>query len=448
MSLDTADWILVIDDDVTNLKIAGNILSKNGMRVTALNSGQAMLDFIAEGNRPNLILLDILMPDMDGFEAYEKLRDYEDANSISETPIVFLTAGDHKEYEIKGLELGALDFVKKPFEPNVLIHRIKNVLNHTRKIKTLSVAASTDKLTGLLNKVSTNEYLKKICNENDGALLVIDMDNFKLVNDLYGHEEGDRILVAFASILKHHFRSHDIVGRIGGDEFVAFLKDLKDREVLKRVALGLNTKLHDAALNILGNDMNIPLGVSVGAIIIRKGTDYSEAFKKADKSLYAVKQNGKHGCSVYIEEDSIVDFSKTEEKDIKKWDMILEERNVSNRALFLSQDSFSNVYRYMLRYVRRYDECAYKVLFTLVPHNGSIKEVEFNEITEYFGEILATTLRNSDIMMHGALNQFMLLLPMVSEDTIHSVIERIMDKWEETKYSEKISIQFETEPVM
>lgn len=448
MNSDTADWIIVIDDDITNLKIAGNILSKNGMRVTALNSGQALFDFIEKGNRPNLVLLDVLMPGMDGFETYERMRNYEDSVNIPEVPVIFLTAGEQKELEAKSLQLGALDFVKKPFEPNVLVQRIQNVLNHTRQIQTLSVEASTDKLTGLLNKASVNEYLKKMCNENNGALLVIDMDNFKLVNDLYGHEAGDRILVAFSTILKHHFRSHDIIGRIGGDEFVAFLKDLKDRDVLKRVAQGLNTKLHDAAIVQLGEDMQIPLGVSVGAIITQKGTVYSEAFKKADKSLYAVKQNGKHGCSVYIEEDSMVDLSKSDIKDLQKWNLILEERNVSNKALLLGQDNFANVYRYMIRYIRRYRKSAYKVLFTIVPHNDSIKEIELTEITEYFGEILASTLRNSDIMTHGAINQFLVLLPMVSEESVHAVIDRVMDEWKKTQYYDRMSIEYESEAVV
>lgn len=447
MSSDTADWIVVIDDDVSNLKIAGNILSKNGMRVSALNSGKALIDYIAEGNRPNLILLDIMMPNMDGFETYEKLREYEDANNIPEIPVIFLTAGEDKELEAKGLRLGALDFVKKPFEPDVLVHRIKNVIMHTRKIKTLSAEASTDKLTGLLNKASVIDYIKKVSNDNNGALLVIDLDNFKLVNDIYGHQAGDKILVVFSTILKRHFRSHDIVGRIGGDEFVAFLKDMKDREVLKRVALGLNTKLHEAALATLGEDMKIPLGVSVGAIIIEKGADYTDSFKKADKSLYAVKQNGKHGCSVYIDEDSVIDFSQTDVRDLKRWNMILEERNVSSRALWLGQENFSNVYKYLMRYVRRYNESAYKVLFTIVPHDDNIKEVEFTEITEFFGEILAETLRNSDIMMHGAINQFLILLPNVSEENIQNVIDRVLGTWEKTQYNERLSVEYEMEAV-
>ncbi len=448
MSADTANWVVVIDDDVTNLKIAGSILSKNGMRVTALNSGQALIDFIMEDNRPDMILLDILMPDLDGFQTLAKLREYEKSKGMQEIPVIFLTAGEDRSMEAKGLKMGALDYVKKPFEPDVLVHRIKNVLTHTSQIKTLSVEASTDKLTGLLNKMSVNGYVKKMMNECDGALLVIDMDNFKLVNDLYGHEAGDKVLVAFAELLKRHFRSHDIVGRIGGDEFIAFLKDMKDRDVIKRIMQRLNDKLKEAATEILGIDMKIPLGISTGAVITKKGADYSTSFKKADKSLYAVKQNGKHGCSVYIEEDSIIDFSAAELKNLKKLNMILDERNVSNHALWLGQEAFSSVYKYMLRYLRRYNEKAYKVLFTIIPIEENVKESEFSEITEYFGEILSSTLRNSDIMMQNAFNQFFLLLPMVSEVDIEKVIERIVGAWSNTQYFDRLKITYETEAVI
>ena len=448
MDKENADWIVVIDDDVTNLKIAGSILSKNGMRVSALNSGQALIDYVAEGNMPNLILLDIMMPEMDGFETYVKLREYEDENNIPEIPVIFLTAGNHRDLEAKSLRLGALDFVKKPFEPDVLVHRIRNVLSNTRQIRTLSVEASMDKLTGLLNKNSVKEYLENECKETNGALLIIDMDNFKLVNDLYGHAVGDNILSAFAGILKHHFRSHDIIGRIGGDEFIAFLKDMKDREVIKRVVHGLNVKFYETALEILGADMKIPLGVSVGAIITEKGTNYSDAFKKADKSLYAVKHNGKHGCSVYIEEDSVLDFSNSDIRDLSGWNLILEERNISSQALRLRQEDFSNVYRYMIRYLRRYNVNGYKVLFTIVPHDDNMKEVEFTEITEYFEEILARTLRNSDMMMHGEFNQFMLLLPIVSDEDIEKVIDRIISAWKKTSYYEKLSVKYEFEKVV
>ena len=106
-----AEWVIVVDDDTSNLRMAGHILSKNNMRVTALKSGQAMLDYISENGKPDLILLDIRMPGMDGFEALRRLRSMGEESEV--IPVIFLTANDDEESETKGLSLGAMDFIKK-----------------------------------------------------------------------------------------------------------------------------------------------------------------------------------------------------------------------------------------------------------------------------------------------------------------------------------------------
>ncbi len=121
-----ANWIIVVDDDVANLHVAGRILSRNNMRVTALKSGQALLDYITENGQPDLILLDINMPGMDGFETLEKLRAL--GNGAAEIPVIFLTADESAEAEIRGLSLGAMDFIKKPFVPEVLLLRVRNTV--------------------------------------------------------------------------------------------------------------------------------------------------------------------------------------------------------------------------------------------------------------------------------------------------------------------------------
>ncbi|MBQ6441655.1 MAG: response regulator [Lachnospiraceae bacterium] len=130
-----ADWIVVVDDDVANLKMAGHILSKNNMRVTALRSGQALLDYVKE-NTPDLILLDILMPEMDGFETLRILR--QSSKPGEEIPVIFLTANEDEESETKGLSLGAMDFIKKPFVPEVLTLRCRHIIELIRLQRNLS----------------------------------------------------------------------------------------------------------------------------------------------------------------------------------------------------------------------------------------------------------------------------------------------------------------------
>ena len=130
-----SDWVLIVDDDITNLKIAGHILSKQNIRVTALKSGKALLDYIGT-NRPDLILLDVKMPDMDGFETLRKLKNVMIPGE--EIPVIFLTADENRESEMKGLELGAMDFIKKPFVPEVLILRVRHTIELVRLQRSLS----------------------------------------------------------------------------------------------------------------------------------------------------------------------------------------------------------------------------------------------------------------------------------------------------------------------
>ena len=126
------DWIVVVDDDATNLQMAGIILSKNRMRVTAFKAARLLLDFLRAGNRPDLILLDIRMPDMDGFEALDRIKELEKELEMEEIPVIFLTANENEDAETKGLAMGALDFIKKPFVPDVLIVRVRHILELVR----------------------------------------------------------------------------------------------------------------------------------------------------------------------------------------------------------------------------------------------------------------------------------------------------------------------------
>ena len=184
-------WIIVVDDDTANLKMAGHILSKNNMRVTALKSGSAFLEYVNENGMPDLVLLDIKMPVMDGFETLGKLRQLEQLKGLMKTPVIFLTADEDVDTETRGFEVGVADFIRKPFNPDVLLRRIGNIMSNSQEMQSLKSEATIDKLTGLLNRAAAGEELSKMCSENAGCLMMIDLDSFKLVNDIYGHEMGD-----------------------------------------------------------------------------------------------------------------------------------------------------------------------------------------------------------------------------------------------------------------
>ena len=440
-------WIVVVDDDVVSLKTARLILAENGMRVSSVRSGAQFLEFM-KNNRPDLVLLDIVMPEMDGFETYRRLKEQEKEMHLPATPVIFMTGGIDGELERKGLEMGASDFMKKPFAPDVLVHRIDHTIGSSKKIRGLIEEANTDQLTGFLNRSSVIRTIREEVRRTPGALMILDMDSFKLVNDLYGHDMGDRMLVAFAELLRQHTRSEDIIGRIGGDEFLCFCRNISEETVVKKLTDRVNEQLIMEARRLMGEDFSIPIGVSAGTVIVTRGGDYDELFARADKALYYVKQNGKHGYALYEDNRDNEAYSDANgDADMERLTQILDERGEASNALWLGQDAFINVYRFLLRFLRSYHGTACKAIFTLKPVNIEFKGTRLNALTDDFGTVLKTTLRMSDLMMQTRTNQFFVLFPELTEEYVDNVVQRILSTWEKTAGHEWVEIIYDFQPV-
>ena len=440
-----AKWIMVVDDDTSNLKMAGNILSKNNMRVTALKSGRALLDYISEKGAPDLILLDIKMPEMDGFETLRRLRDYEKEHDHPETPVIFLTADENTGSETKGFEMGVSDYIRKPFNPEVLLRRIDNVISMQTEMQSLKSEATTDKLTGLLNKAATSAEFSKMCAKSTGCLMMIDLDSFKLVNDLFGHEMGDKVLIAFANLIKETVPQGSKVGRLGGDEFAAFCLGVQEESEVANITKQLNEKLVSKAKELMGEDMKIPLGTSIGAIEVPKhGNDYTSLLKLADKCLYIVKKNGKHGYSLYSS-DLLKDEETDTIMDIKSISDILGERNITNVALQLDMEAFSHVFRFATRYFIRNNINCSKVLFTLSkPEDMSYED--YQDACDEFGNHIRESLRKSDMLTRSRYNQYFVLLTDIREKFVPVVAEGIIKTWDESD-NPRLDIDYDSEYV-
>ena len=431
-------WIIVVDDDTANLKMAGHILSKNNMRVTALKSGNSFLDYVNDNGMPDLVLLDIKMPVMDGFETLGKLRQLEQAKGLMKTPVIFLTADEDVDTETRGFEVGVSDFIRKPFNPDVLLRRIGNIMSNSQEMHDPKSEATIDKLTGFLNKGATGVELSKMCSEQTGCLMMIDLDSFKLVNDIYGHEMGDKVLIACADIIRNAVPEGSKCGRIGGDEFVAFASGVTSESKVSEISKKINDEITRNAKVLMGDDMSIPIGASIGGIFVpRFGNDYNTLLKLADKSLYIVKKNGKHGYGLY--DDDIEDDTVTALNDIHAISEILGERSIQDVALQLDKDSFSPVYRYIMRH--HINAC--KVLFTLEPASGTRNSAFFDRVDE-FGNHIRGSLRKSDIFMRNCKNQYFVFLTDIRADSIDKVISHIINKWH-SKSTEDIVITYETE---
>lgn len=434
-------WIVVVDDEPLSLTNAKILLREQNMRVSCLRCASDFLEFI-EKNTPDLVLLDILMPDMDGFETYRALRRYEETAGKAQIPVIFLTGEDNSETERRGLKAGASDFIHKPFDKDILIKRINNTIVNSKTIESLTEEATLDKLTGFLNKASGTEKVSGLCKSKAGALLIMDLDNFKLVNDLFGHDMGDRILEAFSEIVKHNVRFEDVVCRIGGDEFMGFFVDLTTESAMASLTERLNTQLSQEAEALMGKDHGIPLGISIGAAFVtEESRDYQLLFQYADSALYEVKRNGKHGYTIYDPEISGGDPEENLERELSRVTQVMSERGEGKGAMLLGQEAFSWNYRFIKRFLSRYGGIATGILFSL---SSDEKGIIFSEMVSEFGQVLKNTLRKSDIIYQWQQNRYFVVLTQLSEQDTPKVISRIMNAWVKAGYLDRIDIRYVT----
>ena len=431
--------IVVVDDDLMSLKSVKTLLEGQDMLVSCLRSGKDLLKHL-EKNNPNIILLDILMPDMDGFETYSAVRELEEKKKKNPTPVIFLTGENNSEVERRGLKEGASDFIRKPVDRDILIKRIVNTVDNYKKIEALTEEATLDKLTGFLNKAAGTKRIADLCSGQDGALMLLDLDNFKLVNDLFGHDMGDRVLVALSNVVRHNVRTDDVVSRIGGDEFMIFFPGLSKEGAVASLTERLNQQLTNAAIALMGPDHGIPLGISTGvAFTPSHAKDYDTAFHYADTALYRAKNNGKHGYAIYEPMEYASENLEDLELELVRTAQILSERGERKGALLLGKEAFCQNYRFIIRFIERYGGVATRLLISL---NFVDNHVPGQEMLETFANMLKTKLRNSDIIFQSRPTQYFIVLPLLSEEDSPKVIDRLTKAWENVPEYEGITFKY------
>ena len=383
--------ILIVDDEAMMLRIASKILAKKYRTVCASSGAEAVELFAAE--KPDMVLSDLLMPEMDGYELHRILQE----KAAEPVPVMFMTADDSDESESHGFEIGAADYIRKPLKADILLRRVENILDNADKLQDLKQAVDLDTMTGLLNKTAAQREFEKICATARGVLMMIDLDSFKLVNDIHGHAMGDRILVKLSELIHDVTGAADLAGRIGGDEFMIFCNGVSSENDVAAKTNYLNRKIVDAAKKYIGAEMNIPLGVSVGAVFVPdEGADFKILSAKADKALYKVKQNGKHGYAVYSGEDS----EAAAGADIQQ---ILGEREHISGANFVELENFKAIYREIVRVC---DSCKREAQFMQFELDSAQ-----DSFVEEFRDLLIKNLRMSDCVTRAGRNKFLALLP-------------------------------------
>ena len=433
--------ILVVDDEEIIIFLAKKMLSKQYEVYSAGSAEEAVgiFDKVAL----DLVLTDLFMPGMSGLEFAELIKRRFD----EDMPIVFMTSDESVENEKKGFEQGGMDFIHKPFKETVVLARLENVFQNVDNIRALKNEVRADAMTGLLNKNYSRIEIGELCRKRHGALLMVDLDNFKPVNDIYGHDTGDRLLIRFADILRSHIRTTDVAGRMGGDEFIAFCQNVSEEDIIREKAEGINSDIVRAAKELMGDGMSIPIGASIGAVFVPDdGTDFDTLYKKADKALYDVKHAGKHGYAVYTEENGATEVAAPEKKSgVSEHKLLLEERNYLNGAYEVNYEDFKVVYRFLKRSIENYQKTVQLVIFNL---SGKKSQDKISDsVSEYFLKLLKNTLRRGDVVTKNPSGQYMALLPKAGSLDVKVVVKRIFDKWEISGEYRDFEIGYEADDI-
>lgn len=291
--------ILVVDDDKSSIDILNKILKPTYTVLVAKSGAMALRR--AKEDKPDLILLDIVMPDMSGFGVIEELKQ---APETREIPVICITGLSNAKDEEKGFFLGAVDYITKPFNNAIVKARVRNQIDILRHMRTIERLGLIDPLTALPNRrcfdsqVSV-EWSRAIREKTPISMLAIDVDFFKPYNDTYGHPQGDAMLVRLAEVFSSALhRSTDLAARVGGEEFVVLLPNT-DLAGAKTIAEKLRERVESQKIPMPGSEADASVTISIGVSCDHPTKDSSmERFmSKADKALYAAKAAGRNRVS-------------------------------------------------------------------------------------------------------------------------------------------------------
>jgi len=293
------ETVLIVDDTRLMTQILSSLIEGQANVISAMEGEGAIK--LATEKQPDLILLDVVLPGIDGFEVCRRLKADDRTKDI---PIIFIT-GLHKETsdEMSGFELGAVDYITKPFAPLVVQARVKTQLDLARRNKELKERseelrrlATIDHLTNCFNRryfmnAADTEISRSRRHDQPLTVAMLDIDHFKLVNDTYGHQTGDLVLVEVARACERALRDEDVLGRVGGEEFAVLLPETDEDGALK-VLSRLCADIRALAFDHEGKDVCVT--VSVGVTLVLPGDlSIEDAIRRADAGLYAAKKAGR-----------------------------------------------------------------------------------------------------------------------------------------------------------
>jgi diguanylate cyclase (GGDEF)-like protein len=297
--------VLIVDDTNTDRLLLKLYLNKLGYQVIEASNGQeAINQFIEHAQDLDLILLDVQMPHINGFEAVKAIRKIQKQEKQEWLPVIFLSASAKENDIVEGITAGGDDYLIKPIGQKILSAKMlamQRISDMRRRLvdsnKTLEGLASTDYLTAVANRRSFEVMLdhEMSLTRRSGrsiAVAIFDLDKFKLVNDTFGHDAGDAVLVDVVNRIKTNLREGDIIARLGGEEFGLILIGLDRGEIFNAFDRYRNIVNEHP---VVYEGIEIPVCISIGVAAFEGGNeDKTDLLKRADESLYEAKYTGRN----------------------------------------------------------------------------------------------------------------------------------------------------------
>jgi diguanylate cyclase (GGDEF)-like protein len=299
--------ILIADDDRISCRLLSGLLAKWGYTTQIVFNGSDALSELQKPDAPQLAILDWMMPGLDGIEVIKKIRA---SHGNAYVYALLLTSKEEKENKVEGLEAGADDFLKKPFDAAELRARLRigdRILDLERRLmsalESAEYKATHDFLSGIYNRAAITAMLDREAarckrSKQEMSVLMVDVDRFKSINDTYGHPAGDEVIKQVTARISSILRTYDAVGRLGGEEFLILTPNCSTSE-----AMGVAERLRQsiAGEKMVCGALAIPVTVSVGVSAVNQDNpDAKRAIETADLALYAAKHNGRNRVECYV----------------------------------------------------------------------------------------------------------------------------------------------------
>jgi len=287
--------ILIVDDDRTVRMALVDAFVRENYEVDEANNGMQALN-ACKRSMPDLVLMDAVMPELDGFDACQMIRDLPQGGDI---PVLMITALDDEHSIVRAFSSGATDYISKPINFAVIKQRVARLIKASKAEKDVKKLAYHDSLTGLPNRTHLKQQLSVIVNhaateKQRFAILFLDLDRFKMINDTMGHDAGDLLLKAVADRIRHCVRENDFIARLGGDEFTIVLENILSLESASSVAEKI---CRSVAQPFVFMQQKMFVTTSIGiSIFPDDGEDVSALIKHADSAMFRAKDKRNDYC--------------------------------------------------------------------------------------------------------------------------------------------------------